>query len=222
MKAPEYAYITSKEAIRCLVPERESDTGWAKPESAACWLGVMSHFIADLASPPHLIQENEGYYPKSPKFHDWFENQIAKHTLWDSIKGGPEGYQSTTNFFKIDMSIIGQDAQNIIPVPPYLAALTTATYSIEKSYGHLNEGGLFIRKGDQEQEDMIKLSSSTYWSWGALGKERNSNNAILSNGLTYKQYYDKVEYLLNTAIYYTAAAMKWIMHEVKKRTISPI
>jgi len=217
MRAPEYAYRSSKEAIRCLSPEVESDKGWAKPESAACWLGVMSHFIADLASPPHLIQESEGYYPGSPKFHDWFENQVAKHTLWDLSRGGPKGYQSSTNFFSINMAIIGADAQNIIPLPPYIAALTCATYSIEKCYGDLNEGGLFIRKGDQEQENLITFSSSAYWNWGDLGKERSSNNEIVLGGLTYKQYYDKVEYLLNTAIFYTAAAMKWVMYEVKKR-----
>lgn len=217
MKAPEYAWRASKEAIRCLAPEVENDKGWAKPESAACWLGVMSHFIADLASPPHLIQENEGYYPESPKFHDWFENQVAKYTLWDSSKGGPKGYQSDPEFFKIDMAIIGQDAQNIIPLPPYVAALTCATCSIGKCYGHLDEGGLFIEKGNQEQESLIKFSSSTYWNWGDSGKERNSYNLIISGGKTYKQYYDQVEYLLNTAIYYTAAALKWIMYEVKKK-----
>ncbi len=215
-RAPEYAYITAKEAIRCLVPEKKSDEGWAKPESAACWLGVMSHFISDLASPAHLIQANEDYYPKSPKFHDWFENQVAKHTLWDPSRGGPKGYQSDNNFFKIDMAIIEKDAQNIIPIPPYIAASTCASDSIYKSYGHLNEGGLFIKQGDLEQENLIKLSSSTYWNWGDIGKERNSYIEIIPGSLTYKQYYDKVEYLLNTAIYYTAAAMKWVMYEVKK------
>lgn len=217
MRAPEYAWRTAKEAIRCLVPENEGDNGWAKPESAACWLGVMSHFIADLASPPHLIQENEGYYPKVPRFHDWFENQVAKYTTWDVIQGGPVGYLTSPNFFRINMDLIGKDAQNIIPLPPYIAATTCATESIIKSYGHLDQGGLFIKEGDSVQVDLIKLSSSSYWNWGDLNKERNSNNQIIPGSLTYKQYYDNVEYLLNIAIYYTASALKWVMHEVKVR-----
>jgi hypothetical protein len=217
MRAPEYAWRSSKEAIRCLVPETEGDRGWAKPESAASWLGVMSHYIADLASPPHLIQENEGYYPKAPKFHDWFENQVAKFTTWDYSIGGPKGYQTGIHFFNINMALIGFDAQNIVPLPPYLAALACATMSIEKCYGHLDEGGLFIRNGDLVQQDLITYSSSSYWNWGDPGKDRRSDKEILSSGLTYRQYYDKVEYLLNLAIYYTAAALKWVMVEVKNR-----
>ena len=50
----------------------------AKPEAAACWLGVMTHFMADLACPPHLIRETEGYYPRNPSFHKWFEEQVSR------------------------------------------------------------------------------------------------------------------------------------------------
>ena len=54
------------------------------------------------------------------------------------------------------------------------------------------------------------------WNWGEPGKERESNTPIIAGGLTYKQYYDRVEYLLNTAVYFTAAAMKWTMNKAKE------
>jgi len=213
--APLYAWRTSKAAITCLTHQEQDQNNnyenWAKPEAAACWLGVMSHYIADLACPPHLIQEMEQYYPTSPKFHGWFEDQISKFTNWDVNLAGPKGYHSRTNFFNVDMRIVGEDSNSIMPTPPHLAAIATASYSIMKSYGHLDEGGLFIKKGDITQENIMST-----WNWGDPGKERNSNNLIISGGLTYKQYYDKVEYLLNTAVYYTAAAMKWTINEAKK------
>lgn len=213
--APWYAWKASKIAIRCLTHKEEDSKGnyenWAKPEAAASWLGVMAHFIADIACPPHLIQAKEGYYPESPKYHGWFEEQISKFTTWDEALAGPKGFHSRANFFNIDMSIIGEDQNSIMPIPPYLAAIATAEYSIRKSYGHLDEGGLFVKKGDVVQENIMST-----WKWGEPGKERNSNTQIMAGGLTYKQYYDKVEYLLNTAVYYTAAAMKWTMNKAKE------
>ena len=214
-KAPWYAWKASKAAINCLTHKEQNKNGnyesWAKPEAAASWLGVMAHFIADLACSPHLIQLKEGYYPASPDYHSWFEAQISKFTTWDESLAGPKGFHSRTNFFNIDMSIVGEDGNSIMPIPPYTAAIATATFSIMKSYGRLDEGGLFVKKGDATQENIMNT-----WDWGEPGKERNSNIPIIAGGLTYKQYYDKVEYLLNTAVYYTAAAMKWTLNEVKK------
>ena len=213
--APWYAWKASKIAIRCLTHKEQNKNGnyenWAKPEAAASWLGVMTHFITDLACSPHLIQAKEGYYPESPKYHGWFEEQISKFTIWDEALAGPKGFHSRSNFFNIDMSIVGQDGNSIKPIPPYLAAIETAQYSIRKSYGHLDEGGLFVKKGDVVQENIMKT-----WVWGEPGKERNSNTPIMAGGLTYKQYYDRVEYLLNTAVYYTAAAMKWTINKAKE------
>lgn len=215
-KAPWYAWKTSKIAIRCLTHKEQNKDGvyenWAKPETAACWLGVMAHFIADLACSPHLIQLNEGYYPESPDYHNWFETQISKFTTWDENLAGPKGFHSRSNFFNIDMSIVGEDGNSILPIPPHIAAISTATFSIVKSYGHLGEGGLFVKRGDTTQENIMNT-----WEWGEPGKERNSNTQIMAGGLTYKQYYDKVEYLLNTAVYYTAAAMKWTINEAKDK-----
>jgi len=214
-KAPWYAWKASEIAIRCLTHKEQNKNGdyesWAKPEAAAAWLGVMTHFIADLACSPHLIQLKEGYYPENPDYHSWFEDQISKFTNWDDSLAGPKGFHSRTNFFNIDMSIIGEDVNSIMPIPPHTAAILTATYSIVKSYGHLDERGLFVKNGDTIQENIMDT-----WDWGEPGKERNSNTPIMAGGLTYKEYYDRVEYLLNTAVYYTAAAMKWTINEVKK------
>ena len=221
-KAPWYAWITSKKAIDCLTHGEETVSGeyeiWSKPEAGACWLGVMSHFIADLASPAHLIGKSDNYYSASPNFHGWFEDQVSRFTLWDESLGGPKGFRSGTDFFNIDMSMI---SQNIDPIAPYLAAILTSEFAISTSYKHIDDGGLFIEKDNPIQENLISRGSSTYWEWNAPGKERNSNAEIIPGSLTYKQYYDKVEYLLNLAIYFTAAAMKWTMKKVKE-TATPV
>jgi hypothetical protein len=175
----------------------------------------MSHFIADLASPAHLISESDGYYPKSPAFHGWFETQVSKFTLWDDMLAGPKGFHSRTNFFNIDISRISDE---IKPIRPDLAAILAAESVISNSYKHIDDGGLFIEKGNHNQEKLIDPKSSTYWGWDDVGKERDSLQEIILGGLTYKQYYDKVEYLLNIAIYFTAAAMKWTMNKVKEGT----
>jgi len=216
-KATWYAWKTSNKAIECLTNQELNDNNqyeiWSKPEAAACWFGVMSHFIADLASPAHLIGQGDGYYPSSPSFHTWFEDQVSKFTLWDEKLAGPRGFYSKTNFFNIDISQISDE---ITPIRPDLAAIIASERVISNSYKYIDEGGLFIEKGNQEQENLIDRKVSTYWEWDTVGKERNSVQEIIPGGLNFKQYYDRVEYLLNIAIYFTAAAMKWTMNKVMK------
>ena len=212
-KAPWYAWKTSQKAVECLT-NMEGSENWAKPEAAACWLGVMTHFIADLTSPPHLISKSDNYY--SDSFHGWFETRTSTHTLWDENLAGPRGFNSKTNFFNVDLASKGFP-DPVVPIPPHIAAVLAAATVITKSYGYVSQDGLFIQKNNPAQEQLVDQSHPNYWEWGESGRERESNNEIISGGLTYKQYYDKVEYILNTAIYYTAAAMKWTINKVKNQ-----
>jgi len=218
-KSPWYAWKMSKEAVNCFTykeKQRENEV-CAKVETAACYMGIMAHFISDLAVPAHLIPEGDDYYPGNPDYHAWFEKQAAKHTLWDRIHAGPEGYHSKIDkFFEINMDLIGKNDENIEILRPEQAAIETATRAIEISYKSLEEGGLFIEKGNSLQEGLIDS-----WKWGSAGIgttgiDRNSEDEIFPGGMTYKEYYDKVEKLLNYAVYYTAAALKWTIEEVKK------
>lgn len=200
--------------------ENGQKTNWAKVEAAACWLGVMSHYIADVSCPPHLlpaigyiIQDGERievqHYESG--YHTWFEYQTGQKTLWDSIYSGPEGYIDDTKFFNID-------PMEIEALRPDLSTIEAAQKGIEISYGHIDGEGFedFDRKGLYIDDDIKHVRQD--WSWGDTGRERNTNEIIVGDdGLTYRDYYDKVNDLLENAVYYTAAAMKWVNEEVKRK-----
>ena len=82
-----------------------------------------------------------------------------------------------------------------------------AADGIETSYRHIEDGGLYI---GANHGDIMES-----WQW--TDENRLSNENVVSGGITYQEYYDKVEILLNYAVYYTAAAMKWTIEEVKKK-----
>lgn len=52
-EAPQYAQRFGDLAIECLSHQEDGES-WAKVETAAFYLGCMTHYIADLACPPHL------------------------------------------------------------------------------------------------------------------------------------------------------------------------
>ena len=92
-----------------------------QPEGAAGWLGAMTHYIADLVVPAHLLEPNEEIY--NHNYHTWFENQLASLTKWDKAykaNGGPE-----TTYFTWDIGKIGKTGQ-IIPLPPDIALTSMA------------------------------------------------------------------------------------------------
>lgn len=241
--APSMAKKMGLNAIRCLANSEQISQNWAKPEAAACYLGIMTHYLADLSCPAHVLKPtvntktgvSKGYYYLEYRdtehkvecdhfingFHDSIEYQTEKHTTWDEDKGGPLGYNGKycDYFFIVDMKRIGKGVK---PIPsdksPALCAIELAQKTIVKSYGHIDGSGYgngFDKKGLFVNEDVYEKLDKNYVKFDS--ENRDETESIIPNGLSYKEYFDKVEFILNWGIYYTACAMKWVLEEAKKK-----
>ncbi|MEJ2249577.1 MAG: hypothetical protein P8Y70_17895 [Candidatus Lokiarchaeota archaeon] len=210
-RSPEKCYLLAKQAIKCITnsgPNSEGETvSKMKPEAAAAWLGAMSHFIFDLASPGHLIAENKNIYVKSPRgFHFWFEAQLSSLTLWSgnyapNLKGPDIRYFSADPIFPV-----------ITPIRPDIAINTMAYTAIGISYG-IN--GSYLYDENNLNSGVYINNSNQFWDWkedlstGVTPEERWRNSE-------HENYYKKVQLLLSSAIYYCACAMQWVYNEAEE------
>ena len=237
-----YAKKMADQALRCLT-HKEGDEIWAKVEAGASYLGSMTHYIADITCPPHLMPRNgiaildsdnfdsainvENY---GSGFHNWFEYQTNLYTYWDRRTSyiGPYGLEDNIYaFFGINPVIIGENGNNIPKKEPQQAVMEAAKSSIDTSFGFV-EGKQYAQTGNNKKGVYIDSlrnylyddSHPQYWKWTDPTKDRDSTNKIVGtadNSLTFIEYYDLVEKLLNYAVWYTACAMKWVMNEVKDK-----
>lgn len=236
--APTYALKMGKNAVRCLThketnQETKIKESWAKPETAACYLAIMSHYIADVSCPAHLLRPQDYYYLEQiddehkisvehhvppNAFHTSIEKQTGLHTIWDKYNGIPKGYYQSGEFFEIGLyEKISKSVNNIEAISPDRAVFLMAQKAIEISYGHINGKGYgngYNKKGLYINTD-IKNELGSYVVYDS--NKRNENSPIVTDGLTFKEYFDMVEELLNWAVYYTACAMKWTLKEANKQ-----
>ncbi|MFX0006308.1 MAG: hypothetical protein ACFFAV_06210, partial [Candidatus Hermodarchaeota archaeon] len=90
------ARALGEEAIKCIGKKVKDDQGnlesAMQPEGAAGWLGAMTHYIADLIVPAHILSYSPTVYYNG--YHSWFENYLGSLTKWDKSYsygiGGPE------------------------------------------------------------------------------------------------------------------------------------
>ena len=209
------------EAIKCIGNKVKDENGAVlnamQPEGTAGWLGVMTHYFADLMIPAHLLNSEAYSNVYYNGYHTWFEKQLASLTKWDKsykASGGPE-----TNYFSWDISVIemtGEWTGFIIPIRPDYALTSLAYHAIEIAYQ--NNGNHQHIMFDGTNDDSAKncglyLNSTTdRWDW----KEDIEDNG--RNGSPHRYFYDKVEELLIWAIYFTACAMQYIINEGKKES----
>lgn len=210
-KAPHYARLMGELAIDYLAKKDiDGNDKRTKVETGSFYIGCMSHYIADLSCPPHLLWEQDGWYSISPKYHTWIENQLAKFTYWDNDEAGP--YKGV---FEINPAEI-IDKGTIEPLPPGIAATLCAINALEIAFGDIDEDkGLLI---SDEFNEVLTSTHAFYWEW----VEGDRENPLLvhpdyEEGITKEHYLDNVEKLLNIGVYYTACAMKYIKQEVDKR-----
>jgi hypothetical protein len=225
-KAPEYAIQFGDLAYRCLSHQEKNLNGkwesWAKVETAAFFLGCMTHYITDVAAIPHILKANDMdplgnqkiNYWAGKKFHEWYESNIDYFTYWGSSRNSLLGAGPNDDFFVIDLTKIGQNIASISPIDPDLAAVELSKTVIMESFGEVGGGNL--PKNLYINNDHRRLMYDTWIDWEF--DQRNSNREIIPNGLKYKEYFDKVEKLLIYAIFYTARAMLWVMNKVIKKT----
>jgi len=213
--------LVSEEAIKCIGKTQEDNknevVSTMQPEGAAIWLGAMTHYIADMTVPAHLLkaQNNEHIYSSS-YYHNWFENNLASVTKWDKAykaRGGPEQGNFSWDYKKATIA-------PIIPIKPEIAATLMAVTTINIAYrtdgkhqhiplsnnnhNEAENSGLFINE--------TELNPNVYWDWKKDLGDNGRSNSI------HRYFYDKVEYLLCWATYYTACAMQYCYNEGKEKS----
>ena len=206
-------------AIKCIGNKVKDEEGNVKsamqPEGAAGWLGAMSHYIADLIVPAHLL--SSGSY--SPEiyfngYHTWFEKQLGSLTKWDKSyqvgKGGPE-----ITYFSWDIAKIGMTGF-IIPIRPDIAIHSIARHAIETAYRIDGNNQHIILNGNN---DDIAKKTGLYlnkredrWDW------KVDLDTYGRTGSPHKYFYDKVEKLLCWASYYIACAMQYCFNEGEEKS----
>jgi hypothetical protein len=203
--------LLAEQAINCIANKGPDSNGEIvskmKPESVAAWLGAITHYFLDLSSPAHLLAPSSNVYVKGNNgFHDWYENQLGTLTLWSGNSGsylsGPdERYFNTNPILPI-----------IEPIRPDIAITTLAYTSIGISYG-LN--GKCIYDQDDPDSGLYINDTEDFWDWGEdlstgfMLEERRANSKN-------KFYYEKVQFLLSSAIYFCACALQWIFNTAKE------
>jgi hypothetical protein len=212
--------LVSEEAIKCIgKTQKDEDNNIIssmQPEGAAIWLGAMTHYIADMVSPAHLLMESKfKHVYSSSYYHNWFENNLASVTKWDKAykaRGGPEQGNFSYDYKKVTLA-------PIIPIKPDIATTLMAITTIKTAYRtdgrhqHIplsnnnnleaENSGLFINE--------TELNPNIYWDWKIdLGNIGRSNSI-------HRYFYDKVEHLLCWATYYTACAMQYCYNEGKEK-----
>lgn len=200
-------------AVKCIGHKVKNEQGIynsaMQPEGAAGWLGAMTHYIADLVVPAHLLEHNiysEIYYKD---YHNWFENQLASVTKWDKAnEGGPE-----TLYFSYDIGKVGKTGL-IVPIPPELAVTSMAIQAINIAYRTDGNHQHIQFNGNNELEaknsGLFLSSPEKKWDWK---NDIDSNTRSLS---PHRYFYEKVEKLLCYAIYFIACAMQYCMNKGKE------
>ena len=207
------------EAIKCIgnqkIDENGNQVSAMQPEAAAGWLGAMTHYIADLLVPAHVLKSstNEHVYLKD-LYHKWFENQLGSLTKWDkSYKshGGPESIYFSWDISKVTLV-------PIIPIPPDLAATFMAQKTIGEAYRIDGNHQHIPFTGDNifEAENSGLYLNSTYnadifWDWKKDIETNGRENSI------HRYFYDKVEKLLAWSVYYSACAMQYCYNKGKEK-----
>jgi len=213
------ALLLGKEAIKCISNTKTDDNGnkisAMQPEGASGWLGSMTHYLADLVVPAHIIERNMHPHVYSKAlFHNWFENYLANMTKWDKklgSNGGPEQTIFSWDTYKVTLL-------PIIPIPPDIAVARMADEAIkiafrtDGNHQHIpingnnhaiaENSGLFI--------NYSTYNTDIYWDWD---DDLKSEGRLNSN---HQYYYNKVEELLCWSVYYTACAMQYCYNEGKK------
>ena len=212
--------LVGGEAINCIgntkIDEDGNRVSAMQPEAAAGWLGAMTHYIADLLVPAHVLKSSthEHIYLKT-MYHIWFENQLGSLTKWDKSygsNGGPESCFFSWNTYK---AILGP----IIPIPPSLAATFMALTTINTAFrtdGHHQHIPLIGNNFVEAENSGLYLnntpySTNVYWDWKEDIESNGRENSV------HRLFYDKVEKLLAWSVYYTACAMQYCYNEGREK-----
>jgi len=168
-------------------------------EATAFCLGTLTHYIGDISFPPHI------YQPSDQEFMKWLNNQVSRKTILNDYYHNEEN-----RFFRIDLEgFLGYtpDKLNILEIFTFLP---DDTYSNVVYF--IAEMMKFTTMLNLEVAFNLQVGDGS-WNITALhdffiekGKFEFDNIERLNED--YIDFFDRIEELLNWAVYWTAAALK--------------
>lgn len=168
-------------------------------EATAFLLGTLTHYIGDLSFPPHI------YRPSDSSFRGEMNNQVSRKTILEDY------YQNGIGrFFRIDLEgILGY-------TPDKLNILELFTFFEDDSYADIvyfiSEMMRFTTMLNLEVTFNLQAEDG---SWNIthlhnffLEKGKFNYDTVGRYNEEYVEFFDRIEELLNWAVYWTAAALK--------------
>jgi len=157
-------------------------------QTGAFYLGAMTHYITEVAHPLHatsIIYDN---------FHQWLENQVGYLTKLEHYKTNLYG----NNFFTIDLEkILGYNASDLRDLSGFDAVNQMALVT-EKNTENFFDG----REGTGKYNVTYFIDFYKNHGYGFSFSEVGRNNE------EYKPFFDRVEQLLNWAVFFTACSLR--------------
>jgi hypothetical protein len=183
-------------------------------ETAAFYLGAITHYIAEVAHPTHASGKETGM------FHPWLEKEVSKVTTLEDF------YNPT--FFTIDLqTILGWSPildgfKSISPKKAISNLALITTLNNESYFGNQNNGEqdvlYFLHFFSQDCGNGRGSGQFKFDETGRGGMLLPPEELHLSGN--YKAFFDRIEVLLNYAVYFTACTIKNILMNFNGQFIS--
>jgi len=180
-------------------------------ETAAFYLGAVTHYIAEMAHPHHA--SNIG----TSQYHAWLESEVSKITTLEDFHNN--GLYSST-FFTINLEkvlgwspifdgIKAYEPREAVDKMAKVTALNKEAYFGNQNNGTQNAQYFY----DFFYKDCGSGRGSSIFDFT---EEVGRDGSKLSESLSYlagnfKQFFDRLEVLLNYAVYFTAGVIKYIL-----------
>ncbi|MFW9872960.1 MAG: zinc dependent phospholipase C family protein [Candidatus Thorarchaeota archaeon] len=183
-----------------------------KRASPAFFLGALTHYIADLSFPPHI------YRPYDKYFRPWMNDQVSDKTIIEDY------YQNGMNrFFYINLEeILGY-------TPVCLNIYDLFTIDPNEKYGEviyfIAEMMRFTTLLNLEVKFNLQVEDGS-WNVNKLHDFFISHGEfefaeVGRHNVEYVEFFDRIEELLNWAVYWTAAALKICLDLAEEKEDDP-
>jgi hypothetical protein len=177
-------------------------------ETAAFYIGAITHYIAEQSNPHHASDIG------TKRYHQWIEDQVSIYTTLEAF------YES--GFFNVNLEkILGWSPifDGIKSLPPYQAMNQLALISTYNKETFFNGE---IENGSQSAQYFYDFYSvdcgNGYGCWNTEFEYYGRDGSNLPPNLSYLaenfvEFFDRIEELLNWAVYFTASAIKYVLKD---------
>lgn len=183
-------------------------------ETAAFYIGAVTHYITEQANPHHA--SNIG----TVKFHKWIEEEVSKFTTLEAFQ--------TAGFFNIDLErILGWSPilngfSLLTPFDAMKQLALVSTNNIETLFDGTTKNG--SQNAQYFYDFYSKDCGNGYGSWDTEFEDVGRDGSNLPPSLSYLadnfiKFFDRIEELLNWAVYFTASSIKYMLKDFNNQVI---